>query len=149
VKLAPDISYDTPNPGTGRLGDLRRLVDLQRRHGPLRLQARRQEGNAGPVQHLQLTYHNKAADVTTPHFINPDLVRWELHRVWVVEATLKPGKRHIYAKRTFYLGRGQLDRAGRRPVRRQGQLYRASFAHMSPSYDAKTPNAGNAGASTT
>ena len=36
-----------------RLGDLRRCVDLQRRDGPLRLQAGRQEGNAGPVQHLQ------------------------------------------------------------------------------------------------
>ena len=34
--------------------------------------------------------------------MNPDLMRWELHRVWVVEATLKPGKRHIYKKRVFY-----------------------------------------------
>ena len=39
-------------PGHRRLGDLRRFVDVQRRHGPLRLQAGRQEGNAGPVQHL-------------------------------------------------------------------------------------------------
>ena len=26
-----------------------------------------------------------------------------MHRVWVVEATLKPGERHTYAKRVFYV----------------------------------------------
>jgi hypothetical protein len=34
---------------------------------------------------------------------NPDLIRWELHRVWVVEATLAPGKRHVMPRRRFYL----------------------------------------------
>ena len=28
-------------------------------------------------------------------------MRWELHRVWVVEAVLKPGKRHVYPKRVL------------------------------------------------
>ncbi|UCV17780.1 DUF1329 domain-containing protein [Ferribacterium limneticum] len=35
--------------------------------------------------------------------VNPDLVRWEKHRVWVVEATVKEGKRHAIPKRTFYV----------------------------------------------
>jgi hypothetical protein len=30
-----------------------------------------------------------------------DYVRWELHRVWVVEATLAPGKRHVIPRRRF------------------------------------------------
>lgn len=34
---------------------------------------------------------------------NPDVLRWELHRVNVVEATLKPGARHVVAKRRFYI----------------------------------------------
>jgi len=38
-----------------------------------------------------------------PHHLNPDMVRWELHRVWVVEASLAPGKRHVVPKRRFYL----------------------------------------------
>lgn len=37
------------------------------------------------------------------HFLNPDHVRWELHRVWVVEANLVGGKRHVMPKRRFYL----------------------------------------------
>ena len=34
-----------------------------------------------------------AENVLKPKYVNPDLERWELHRVWVVEATLKEGKR--------------------------------------------------------
>ena len=41
VKVAPDIAYDTPNPGIGGCDHLRRCVHVQRRHGPLRLQAGR------------------------------------------------------------------------------------------------------------
>lgn len=35
--------------------------------------------------------------------LNPQLLRHELHRVWVVEADLRIGYRHPYAKRRFYL----------------------------------------------
>lgn len=38
-----------------------------------------------------------------PSHANPDKVRWELHRVWVVEATLAPGKRHVVPKRRYYI----------------------------------------------
>jgi len=35
--------------------------------------------------------------------LNPDHVRWELHRVWVVEATLAEGKRHSMVRSRYYL----------------------------------------------
>lgn len=35
--------------------------------------------------------------------VNPELLRHELHRVWVVEAKLRTGHSHPYAKRRFYL----------------------------------------------
>ena len=35
--------------------------------------------------------------------INPELLRHELHRVWIVEADLRKGFSHPYAKRRFYL----------------------------------------------
>jgi hypothetical protein len=37
------------------------------------------------------------------HFINPDAVRWEVHRVWVVDAQLKAGKRHQIPHKRLYL----------------------------------------------
>jgi hypothetical protein len=45
----------------------------------------------------------KDADIITGQHLNPDHVRWELHRVWVVEATLAQGKRHQAPKSTYYL----------------------------------------------
>jgi hypothetical protein len=45
----------------------------------------------------------KDSEAVTPRHLNPSYVRWELHRVWVVEATLKPGQRHQAPKSTYYL----------------------------------------------
>jgi hypothetical protein len=45
----------------------------------------------------------KVNQVLGPQHLNPDNLRWELHRVWVVEATLASGKRHAIPKRRFYL----------------------------------------------
>ncbi|WP_027803714.1 DUF1329 domain-containing protein [Paraburkholderia dilworthii] len=45
----------------------------------------------------------KDSDVLGPHHLNPDYIRWELHRVWVVEATLKPGERHTSKKSLYYV----------------------------------------------
>jgi hypothetical protein len=38
-----------------------------------------------------------------PKHINPACERWELHRVWVVEATRKDGVRHAQKKRRYYI----------------------------------------------
>ncbi|MBT0961183.1 DUF1329 domain-containing protein [Denitromonas iodatirespirans] len=43
------------------------------------------------------------ADVLGEHHLNPEHVRWELHRVWVVEASLAPGKRHLAPKSIYYI----------------------------------------------
>ncbi|BAI74622.1 hypothetical protein AZL_a10910 (plasmid) [Azospirillum sp. B510] len=39
----------------------------------------------------------------TGAFLNPDHVRWERHRVWVVEASLKSGKRHTSPRSRYYV----------------------------------------------
>ena len=48
-----------------------------------------------------LQYPDK--DIFTGNHLNPDAVRWELHRVWVVEATVAKGKRHQAARSRYYL----------------------------------------------
>ncbi len=42
-------------------------------------------------------------DILKSKTVNPQLLRSELHRVWVVEANLRKGFSHPYAKRRFYL----------------------------------------------
>jgi hypothetical protein len=45
----------------------------------------------------------KDAEVITGQHLNPEHVRWELHRVWVIEATLKQGQRHQAPRALYYL----------------------------------------------
>lgn len=45
----------------------------------------------------------KYADLLKPGNANPAYMRYELRRVWVLEADLKPGYRHIYKKRMLYI----------------------------------------------
>jgi len=44
----------------------------------------------------------KDVEAIGAHHLKPEHVRWELHRVWVVEATLKKDKRHAVPKRVVY-----------------------------------------------
>ncbi len=45
----------------------------------------------------------KYSALVRPKHLNQDLVRYELHRVWVVEAELRPGLNHTFRKRRMYL----------------------------------------------
>src|SRR5262249_45619516 len=92
-----------------------------------------------PYSNYRLTYHGTIADITTPNHVNPDLVRWELHRVWVVEGTLKPGKRHSYSKRVFYFDEDSWAALASDQYSLRATLYRSSFAFQSQSYDVRAP----------
>lgn len=48
-------------------------------------------------------FNARLHDILWPGFVNPAARRYELHRVWVVEATVKKGFRHTAPRRTFYL----------------------------------------------
>lgn len=43
------------------------------------------------------------AELVAGRHLNPDSLRWELHRVWIVDATLRSGQRHQVPKARFYL----------------------------------------------
>ena len=104
VRRAPNVAFD--NPGTGSDG-LRTSDQFDIYNGsPERYDWKlvgKQEiivpYNAYPLHSNKL----KNADILKPLHINQQHARYELHRVWVVDATLKAGQRHIYKRRTFYV----------------------------------------------
>jgi len=144
VKLSPDVAYDTPSP-TG--GTAATVDDSAVFYGALD----RYDFKLIGKKELFIPYHNyRARDlkvcppevINTPMFLNPDCVRWELHRVWVVEANVKPGKRHMYPRRVIYWdedipGIGISDNYDA-----AGQLYRVSHSVPITFYEA--PGAGHA-----
>lgn len=74
-------------------------------------------------------------ELLTINHPNPEYCRWELHRVWIVEGTLKEGKRHIYAKRVFYIDEDSWNMVWHDRYDGRGDLWRVSFVNMIPFYE--------------
>jgi len=69
-------------------------------------------------------------DIIKPGHINQDLTRYELHRVYEVEATLREGTRHIYAKRVFYFDEDSWMASVIDHYDGRGNLWRVAEAHQ-------------------
>lgn len=80
----------------------------------------------------------KYKDIIQANHLDQDLVRYEPHRVWVVEATLKPGERHIYAKRVFYVDEDSWGILAVDLYDGRGELWRLQEAHILQRYDILT-----------
>lgn len=139
VKVAPDLSHDTPNPGTAGATTFDDTFIFNGSMDRFDFKLVGKKEMLVPYNAYAAVYGAKQDDLLKPKHLNPDLVRWELHRVWVVEATLKEGKRHVYARRTFYLDEDSWAALASDAYDARGQLYRTGFAYMAPSYDVPAP----------
>ncbi|WP_299183806.1 DUF1329 domain-containing protein [uncultured Neptuniibacter sp.] len=131
VRRAPQIAYDAP----GTASDGQRTTDnLDLFNGA----PDRYDWNLVGKQELYIPYNSykladrglKYSDILHPGHINPEHTRYELHRVWKVEATLKEGERHIYAKRTFYIDEDSWQIAVVDHYDGRGELWRVGEAHQ-------------------
>lgn len=131
VRRAPTVAYDSPV--DGYVSD-----DADMFNGaPNRFDWKLVERRA-----LYVPYNNyRLGQPGTPHesilhkgHINPQLTRWEMHRVWLVEATLKSGERHVYAKRRFYLDEDSWSILMAESYDRRGQLWRVNLAYTKQAY---------------
>lgn len=137
VKLSPDVAYDTPSVAGGGIGttdDTQVFYGAQDRYN-FELVGRREMFIPYNTFRLHDNEQCSTEQVFTPNHLNPDCVRWELHRVWEVEATLKDGMRHVYPRRTFYWdedlpGVGMADNYDD-----ADKLYRVTVGHYYPFYE--------------
>jgi hypothetical protein len=136
VRRAPNVAYD--NPGTA--SDAMRTSDqFDMFNGAVdryewKLVAKKEiyvPYNAYKLHSDSLTYK----EILTPLHINPEHPRYELHRVWVVDATLKQGSRHIYKRRTFYVDEDSWQILLVDQYDNRDQLWRVSEGHAINYYD--------------
>jgi len=139
TKVAPDLAHDTPNPGTAGATTFDDTFIFNGSMDRFDFKLVGKKEMIVPYNAYAAVYGAKQDDLLKPNHLNPDLVRWELHRVWVVEATLREGKRHVYSKRTFYLDEDSWAALASDNYDARGQLYRTGFAYMAPSYDLPAP----------
>jgi len=139
VRRAPNIAYD--NPGTAADG-MRTSDQLDMFNGALDRYTWELVGKREMiVPYNSFKLHSdkvKYADILKPLHINQDLTRYELHRVWVVEAKLKPGTSHIYPHRTFYIDEDSWQALAVDQYDSRGQLWRVSEAHCINYYEVPT-----------
>ena len=102
VRKAPSLSYDTPDPdasGYEELDDYYLFFGGPDRYD-FRILGKREM--LVPYNNDALN-HTQPSRVMGPHHANPDLLRYELHRVWMVEGRLAPGKHHVAPRRRLYV----------------------------------------------
>ena len=75
------------------------------------------------------------SDILTPLHINPEYTRYEKHRVWVVEATLKDGARHVYKRRTMYFDEDSWQILVVDQYDNRDQIWRVSEGHVINYYE--------------
>ncbi|UTW12375.1 DUF1329 domain-containing protein [Marinobacterium rhizophilum] len=141
VKLAPSLAHDTPNPGTAGSSTFDDIFVFSGAMDRYDWTLVGKKEMIVPYNTYDLTYIDDAQKLTTPNHLSSDAVRWEKHRVWVVEARLKGDKRHIYQTRTFYLDEDSWVALASDEYDARGQLYRGSYAFLSQSYDVAIPDA--------
>lgn len=72
---------------------------------------------------------------------DPSAMRYERHRVWVIEATERPGKSHSFGKRLFYIDEDSWNVVLVENYDEEGNLWRFQEGHLVPLYNVQAANA--------
>jgi len=102
VRKLPNACCDTPTPATAGLMSFDEIETWQGRLDRFDWKLLGKQEMYIPYNGNRLLQPETDAAVLSPHHLNPDFVRWELHRVWVVEATLRQGQRHQAPRSRYY-----------------------------------------------
>jgi hypothetical protein len=130
VIRAPNVSYDNV---VQTSGGLRTVDDTDMISGS----PDRYDWKMLEKCELYIPYNNEKLDskelryrdILTKNHINPNYTRYELHRVWVIQAELKPKWRHLYSKRTFYIDEDTWQVVLADQYNKKGDLWRVSMAY--------------------
>ena len=140
VRRAPDLGYDGINDGSEGLVTTDQVDGYNGAPD-------RYEWKLNGKRELFVPYNTyamgdkklKYADIVNKGTVNPNYMRYELHRVWVVDAVLKPGQSHIYAKRTFYLDEDSWSVLMEETYTGRGDLWRVALHGQIQYYDVPFP----------
>ncbi|CRM48967.1 DUF1329 domain-containing protein [Pseudomonas sp. 58 R 3] len=138
VRRAPTLAYDTPGDNDGIMTlDSKDMFNGSPDRFDWKLIGKKE---------IYVPYNNYrmiAAGVTykdlfKPGHLNPAYTRNELHRVWVVEGTLKKTARHLYSKRTLYFDEDSWQIVLADQYDGRGELWRVSIAYLINFYNLPT-----------
>jgi hypothetical protein len=126
VRLAPEFKYDTVAATAGGIELYDEIMGFDGRMDRFDFQLVGRREMYIPYNAYK-AYDTPIETLLGKSFVSPDAMRWELHRVWVVEATLKKGARHVYSKRDFFFDEDSWCFAAYNAYDQAGKLYRSSY----------------------
>ena len=136
VRRAPNVAFD--NPGTNS-DNLRTSDQFDMYNGS----PERYDWTLVGKKEMLVPYNSyklhqntlKYTDILKKNHINPELARYELHRVWVVDSKLKAGQSHLYSRRTLYVDEDSWQILAVDCYDSRGTLYRVQEGHVINFYD--------------
>jgi hypothetical protein len=84
-----------------------------------------------------MIFQTKVEDMLGEKFLDPEQIRWEKRRVWIVDSNLKEGSRHLYSRRTFYLDEDSWGAVASDIYDGRSQLWRLQYLYSANLYDRK------------
>ena len=140
VVRLPELTFDAP---AGNSDALRTVDDVAGFNGsPERFEWKllgKQEMLV-PYNSYALTRKSlKYAQIPKPILPDTGLLRYELHRVWVLEARLKPGMRHVYSKRVYYIDEDSWNIVLADQYDSRGELWRTRQMFTFQAYNSPGP----------
>jgi len=137
VVRLPELSFDAP---AGNSDALRTVDDVAGFNGS----PERFDWKLIGKQELLIPYNNykltqkqlKYSQLYKGLLPDPNLMRHEVHRVWVLEAQLKPSARHVYSKRVYYIDEDSWSIALVDAYDTRGELWRTRMMLLFQAYTA-------------
>ncbi len=130
VRRAPQVAYDAPAQGTGGMSTSDQVDMYNGAPNKYDWKLIGKKEVYIPYNSYRIANQNvKYSDIAQKGHIDQSFARYELHRVWQVEATLKEGERHVYGKRMFYIDEDSWQIALSDQYDNRGILWRASEGH--------------------
>ncbi|WP_171049562.1 MULTISPECIES: DUF1329 domain-containing protein [Pseudomonas] len=134
VRLAPEFKYDTVSAQYGGLITFDEITGFDGKQDRFEFKLIGKKEMYVPYNTYR-TASAKLDELVKSGFVNPDKVRWELHRVWEVEATLKSGQRHTNPKKRFYLDEDSWNMAMYNSYDAAGKLHHSQNFVLFVGYD--------------
>lgn len=134
VRQAPEFNYDTPNSAFGGVAFYDEIFLFSGKMDRFDWKLVGKKEMFIPYSNYKLKWGCDMDTKLMPNHINPDCERWELHRVWVVEATRKEGVRHAQSKRRYYIDEDTFGAAVYDAWDDSGEMFRAGAQYNIQAY---------------
>ena len=135
VRKAPEFSYDVPIAAYGGVLFWDEVFGFVGRMDRFDFNLIGKREIIIPYNSFMITNQATVEETIGSNHVNPETIRWEKHRVWVVDSTRKAEARHAYKRRVFYIDEDSWAIIATESYDGADNLWRIAFFYNFPAYD--------------